>query len=480
MSAYEPPIENVPEFDVLLFRQDDTPLTIGTASKLFLRYPNAQGEENLAKTNVSGLLTANGGIATGSIDSITPTGAENLFSSHTGIINLGISASRTGNLNIGTGGSGAITVGNATNNTTIADVVFTAGTAYRAGNFYISGGSASTTRLGNNATSGAVNISNGQTSGATTIANNATRNYSNSTSTGEISIGTGSATGSGANGCVINIGTGARTINSAINIGTGTRDGTSDINIGIGATNAGHLHLQDGNQNSGNIHIGNGTFNTGNVNIANGAGTGSGAGQQNTGSVNILTGAYNIGDCNINTSATGGGDTFIGNSAGTGTLYLNSHTMDIGTNGDSTTILNLNAPLRPNYSGTVPNADTMIGYLYNPTANTLTAPATTVTNICNFTLTNGVWMCSATATLSNFSTTAGNFLRVSLSKTSATEDANTRQDYASDNVGGTVYCKASGIFQCTGASTTIYYTMRVGTVGTVSTTAVNIQAVRIA
>ena len=54
---YRPPTESLPIFDSTVFRTPDTTLTIGTASKYFLQYPNAQGTENLQTTNVNGALT---------------------------------------------------------------------------------------------------------------------------------------------------------------------------------------------------------------------------------------------------------------------------------------------------------------------------------------------------------------------------------------------------------------------------------------
>jgi hypothetical protein len=44
------------------FFNDGNNVTVEYVNTNFLKYPTAQGEENLAKTNVSGLLTANAGI----------------------------------------------------------------------------------------------------------------------------------------------------------------------------------------------------------------------------------------------------------------------------------------------------------------------------------------------------------------------------------------------------------------------------------
>lgn len=57
MSSYLPPTEDVPIFDVLNFKRGDVPLTYNEASKYFLRYPNAQGTENLQTTNINGVLS---------------------------------------------------------------------------------------------------------------------------------------------------------------------------------------------------------------------------------------------------------------------------------------------------------------------------------------------------------------------------------------------------------------------------------------
>lgn len=56
MSAYNAPIENVPIFDSLLFRQTngDTFLTPSEGDLRYLRYPVAQGTENLQAINVNG------------------------------------------------------------------------------------------------------------------------------------------------------------------------------------------------------------------------------------------------------------------------------------------------------------------------------------------------------------------------------------------------------------------------------------------
>jgi hypothetical protein len=624
MASYEPPTENLAIFDPSVFTSNDTPLTISEAAKYFLKYPNAQGTENLQTTNVNGVLTANAGIKSNSVEPIAITDTENICATQTsGLLNIGTNAGRTGTitigrgtgmttsianmdfsgniitmkgglatitanggnlsasvfpsctsgsldiassqtsglLNIGTGNrttAGQISIGTGLTSNAAVCIGQGAGAAAQQGSLQLEAAPSQNIRLGRLLTAGDIQIGQGQTdgrieigfgqfrtpngiinignntssgapinigkfivpapsnanqtlttsgntagfdnsnasgncvlfpssvSGAINFANAQTtgrlfigtgnRNSNGTAPTGEIGIATGSATGSGSVGCLLNIGTGARTINSDINIGTGLRDSTSHINIGYCATtgvNNGALHLQDGDQNAANIHIQNGVSNSGNIQIGNGA--------SNSGNCNILTGASNSGDVSISTGATSSGDVFIGNNANAaGVLQLNSRNINIGTNGATNTVLALNAPLQPNYGGLLANTSSMIGYLFNPTASNLLAPTSGGGNICDFSLPNGVWMVTATARLANVSGVTGQYFRVSLSKTSGTNDATTLQDYASSGVGGTVYVKATGIFQCTG-STTIYYVMAIGTVGSVSIVSpVNIQAVRIA
>jgi hypothetical protein len=56
---YPPPTENLPIFDPVVFSTDDEALTQSEADKRYLRYPNAQGTENLQAVNVNGIATFN-------------------------------------------------------------------------------------------------------------------------------------------------------------------------------------------------------------------------------------------------------------------------------------------------------------------------------------------------------------------------------------------------------------------------------------
>ena len=621
MAQYLPPTEQVPIFDTLNFQGGDEYLTYNKALKYFLRYPYAQGTENLQTTNVNGLLTTNAGIKTASIEPINPalTGAivigstitapsgsvkigntsastyvdianmtlfggvlrfngtgsiTNVGSSNamsfasttqsgnidiataqtSGILNIGTATGRTSatSINIGTGatssgavfigkranqspisgstvieadetqgvfignkqttgnveigqdqtsglirigfgasrtatgridigtnaGSAApINIGNITNSNTIGNWNFTAGALNGLATISTvqNNNPVGELRLAHNATNGTITIGQGQTNGQTTICNG---NRTATTSPfGLISIAGGTATGSGANGVVLNIGTGARTINSDINFGTGIRDSTSNINVGFCATtgaNTGVLHLQDGDTNQANIHIGNGTTNSGNIQVGNGV--------SNSGNCNILTGASNTGIVNISTGATSTGSINIGNSASTGTLNLQSHTLNIGTNGDTTAILYLNNPLQPNYAGTRPTTigNTAIGFQGAITGTSLANPSTTAANIGQFDLTNGVWMVEITCRFSTWQGGATDWLRMSCSTTSGTNDASRLMDLVQTQ-GGTVYIKYNTIFTVSGASTTIYVVFTKGlAVGTTTTTSILGYATRLA
>jgi hypothetical protein len=549
MSAYEPPIETVPEFDVLLFRQDDTPLTIGTASKLFLRFPNAQGEENLAKTNVSGLLTANGGIKTASIEPINPalnpaiTIGSTLVAGGSASIKIGTTAATTtvdmanmsfyggvlrfngtgsitnsgstnsmafadntvsGTINIAPSStSGVINIGTANNRTGVVNIATGAGThtgsvnilsTASTGGLNVNGGSGGWNSSGNlNLTggSGATVVTNlmtrtnarcaiapNQTNGSLNIGT-ANRVYTDATSMGEFNIATGTATGSGGNGCFLNIGTGARTVNSDINIGTGLRDSTSHLYIGYcdaTGVNAGVFHLQDGDQNAANIHIGNGVSQTGNIQIGNGT--------SNSGNCNILTGASNSGDVNISTGATSTGDVFIGNNANAaGVLQLNSRNIDIGTNGATNTVIALNNPLQPNYTGTQPTTigATAIGYqLLSSDTSPFVTPGSTPADLHSVAIGNGVWFVEGTWSMNYTVAGASNaWVRIGLNTVSATISSSRSVDYNVSTVNGDILFKVDSIFTISGGSSTMYLIGGSGG-GTKATTYANIRLTRLA
>lgn len=57
MATYLPPLEDLGIFDSAIFSTDTTYLTIGTARKLFLSYPYAQGTQNFTDITVAGTST---------------------------------------------------------------------------------------------------------------------------------------------------------------------------------------------------------------------------------------------------------------------------------------------------------------------------------------------------------------------------------------------------------------------------------------
>jgi len=95
MASYQPPTENLPIFDPSVFMTGDEPLTYNEASKKFLKYPNAQGEENLQAINVNGLANFNSNINIGSSSTANNTPVVNTHKA---------------DLQIGTGGQGLMDI----------------------------------------------------------------------------------------------------------------------------------------------------------------------------------------------------------------------------------------------------------------------------------------------------------------------------------------------------------------------------------
>jgi hypothetical protein len=62
MANYNPPLENLPIFDNAMFIHADIPITQAAADLRYLRYPNAQGTENLLTINVAGLASMLSGL----------------------------------------------------------------------------------------------------------------------------------------------------------------------------------------------------------------------------------------------------------------------------------------------------------------------------------------------------------------------------------------------------------------------------------
>ena len=63
MASYTAPTENLPIFDPSVFINDLTPITVAEGDKRYLRFPFAQGTENLTDINVGGTSTFSGAVA---------------------------------------------------------------------------------------------------------------------------------------------------------------------------------------------------------------------------------------------------------------------------------------------------------------------------------------------------------------------------------------------------------------------------------
>lgn len=73
MADYNPPTEDLPIFDASVFTTGDEFITQKQADKRYLRYPNAQGTENLLAINVNGTATFNSNIVCSTIEDLAGT-----------------------------------------------------------------------------------------------------------------------------------------------------------------------------------------------------------------------------------------------------------------------------------------------------------------------------------------------------------------------------------------------------------------------
>ena len=62
MASADPPRQDLPIFDPSVFIEQIDGLSQAEADLLYLKFPNAQGTENLQATNINGILTTNGGV----------------------------------------------------------------------------------------------------------------------------------------------------------------------------------------------------------------------------------------------------------------------------------------------------------------------------------------------------------------------------------------------------------------------------------
>ena len=97
MSSYHPPLQDLPIFDPSVFNFNETPLTIGEASNYFLRFPQAQGEEDLQAINVLGTATFDDDIILNKNPTANITAPNNIsMTSNTGNIDFNTTIAGTG------------------------------------------------------------------------------------------------------------------------------------------------------------------------------------------------------------------------------------------------------------------------------------------------------------------------------------------------------------------------------------------------
>ena len=421
MALYPPPSANVPTFNVDLFSN-----TIGYGANNYatsLAFPTAQGTE----TWTNGVTTTT--ISDSAISSTTlafGAPAQGLSFNYNGIDTV------TGTtLKIGDTTASGIAIGSSTAGRTPTITIDTLSTANTNASPAIAIGTSSSTKtikIGSNtnsvhcssidlqgsainnitATTGAISIGNNQTDGILNLGTNSGRtatgviNIGNSTSLAPINILTVSTKvtetdpainiGGGASNKWIKIGSslgGQNNIVSAANLRVRASPSGCDIN---GVTQASTTIFLGNNQTSGVLNLGCGVGPDiaairaagADVNIATGASTAC--------NVNILNGATSGGNVNI---ASGSGITqttavAIGSGSTTGTVTIGNSANAVALNGSVTLA-------KPLILGTVPTANTQLGYIINSalTASVVLATnSSTTQSIASFTLPIGTWQCS--------------------------------------------------------------------------------------
>ena len=375
----------------------------------------------------------------------------------------------------------------------------------------------------NIANSGSISIGTGIATGATGAVSEASGCL--------INIGTGSRT----NYSAINIGTGRRDATSFINIGTGA-DVSGNINIGSGDRNYGNVNILTGATSTGKLIVGadvsfngrvsigsdislNGTLKINSIEPTSGSNAlNIGVGSSQTGTINIGIGGSSkiiaiggsttityLSGQNLRIKDTGHGVFSVGRIISDATTDSIGVTIASGVNttgsvrimdgsgstgnitigrsnvisivNSATPTLSISAPIQPTYA-TAPNANTMIGFIATPAVTVLSSISGEILDIGSFSLTAGTWVVQARVQFGGLSTTAAQFFRISFSTVSKTH-GNLVGDWNQDGQSGGVYINYSTNFQLTG-TTTIYCVgaCKVGT--TVTTSAINVYAIRIA
>jgi hypothetical protein len=122
MSSYAPPTENVAIFDSVNFTSGDETITQSQADKRYLRFPNAQGTENLQAINVNGIAQFNSNVNVGSSTTPNRTPLINTFNSDILVGNSGQGRMRV-NCELQVPGFGVLTMSSSNINMTGAATI---------------------------------------------------------------------------------------------------------------------------------------------------------------------------------------------------------------------------------------------------------------------------------------------------------------------------------------------------------------------
>ena len=201
MSSYNPPREIVPIFDSSLFVEDTgtgTGITQADADLRYLKFPSAQGTENLQATNITGALTVLGNTLINSTGSANTT----IGGATTAINGTTVGITSTSTLNLALGATSILNVGIVGRTNINADHHYSDGNSCIAGaNVHFNNGTKnqSTTRIqdGNGEavgdSTGGVNILTGNFNTGTVAIGQYTNNIDNKTTTtiaGDLNLST--------------------------------------------------------------------------------------------------------------------------------------------------------------------------------------------------------------------------------------------------------------------------------------------------
>lgn len=402
MAVYEPPIYNSPVFNTLAFRSLDDTLTLGDADERYLRWPYAQGDENIPNlfvaTNlrVGTNLTLNDNLGYGKIDYPVNSGELRFYANNA--VGTSIYSAKVDSTGLHTQGSlntinetgGALTIAGTNNRSAAINI----GTGTGTGRTITIGSAASTNTL-----VGTCNLSPSSVSTGDVV------KIADDNVGGTIRIASASG------------------ISSSIIIGGGASS-TQDITIGTaGMANA--VKVNNLSITGGATSV---ALNTTTITHQLDIGATNSAGTINIGTLSNRTGTVNIG---TGASASAGGVNI-----GRGNIIAIAHS--------ATPTLTINQEIRLSYNGLI-TSNSALGYTENtnyvlnmaipPTANTRANMITSGTPAGSFILGNGVWLVSIFVKL-NYTVLGTNpYFRITLAQTSAGGNDTSTQDFQPNIVG---------------------------------------------